>query len=46
LLIFPTSYAKVDSLYTVEKKIIRKVIAQLKEEKIKKIKKLFLELFS
>ncbi len=40
------SYVKVDSLYTVEKKIIRKVVARLKEEKIKEIRKRLLELFS
>ncbi|MDD5473975.1 MAG: type II toxin-antitoxin system PemK/MazF family toxin [Candidatus Methanoperedens sp.] len=40
------SYVKVDSLYTVEKKIIRKVVARLKEEKIKEIRKQLLELFS
>ncbi len=40
------SYVKVDSLYTVEKKIIRKVVARLKDEKIKEIRKQLLELFS
>lgn len=40
------SYVKVDSLYTVEKKIIRKIVARLKEEKIKEIRKQLLELFS
>ncbi len=40
------SYVKVDSLYTVEKKIIRKVVARLKEEKIKEVRKQLLELFS
>jgi len=40
------SHVKVDSLYTVEKKIIRKVVARLKEEKIKEIRKQLLELFS
>lgn len=40
------SYVKVDSLYTVEKKIIRKVVARLKEEKIREIKKQLFELFS
>lgn len=40
------SYVRVDSIYTVEKKIIRKIVAQLKEEKIKEIKTQLLELFS
>lgn len=29
------SYVRVDSIYAVEKEIIRKIVAQLKEEKIK-----------
>ena len=40
------SYVKVDSIYAVEKKIVRKVVARLKEEKIKEIKKQLFELFS
>ena len=40
------SYVRVDSIYAVEKKIIRKIVAQLKEEKIKEIKTQLLELFS
>ncbi|MDP2766022.1 MAG: type II toxin-antitoxin system PemK/MazF family toxin [Candidatus Methanoperedens sp.] len=40
------SYVKVDSLYTVEKKIIRKIVARLKDEKIKEVRKQLLELFS
>ncbi len=40
------SYTKVDSIYSVEKKIIKKIVARLKEEKIKEIKKQLLELFS
>ena len=40
------SYVKVDSIYAVEKEIIRKIVAQLKEEKIKEIKTQLLELFS
>jgi mRNA interferase MazF len=32
------SYVKVDSLYTVEKKIIRKVVARLKDEKVAHLK--------
>ena len=40
------SYVKVDSIYSVEKNIIRKVVARLKEEKIKEIKDQLLELFS
>ncbi|NJD78108.1 MAG: type II toxin-antitoxin system PemK/MazF family toxin [Candidatus Methanoperedens sp.] len=40
------SYMKVDSIFTVEKNIIRKVVARLKEEKIKEIRKLLFELFS
>jgi mRNA interferase MazF len=39
------SYVRVDSIYSVEKEIIRKVVAQLKEETIKEIKKQLLELF-
>jgi len=40
------SYVKVDSIYSVEKNIIRKVVARLKEEKIKEIKDQLLELFA
>jgi mRNA-degrading endonuclease toxin of MazEF toxin-antitoxin module len=40
------SYIKVDSIYAVEKSIIKKVVARLKEEKINDIKKLLLELLS
>ncbi|PWB50316.1 MAG: type II toxin-antitoxin system PemK/MazF family toxin [Candidatus Methanoperedenaceae archaeon] len=40
------SYVKVDSIYSVEKNIIRKVVARLKEEKIKEIRDKLLELFS
>jgi len=40
------SFVKIDSLYTVEKKIVRKVVARLKEGKIEEIKKQLLELFS
>lgn len=40
------SYVRVDSIYAVEKEIIRKIVAQLKEEKIKEIKTQLLELFS
>ncbi|MCE8425358.1 MAG: type II toxin-antitoxin system PemK/MazF family toxin [Candidatus Methanoperedens sp.] len=40
------SYIKIDSLYTVEKNIIRKVVARLKEGKIKEIRQKLLELFS
>ena len=40
------SYVKVDSLYTVEKNIVRKVVARLKEGKIKGIRQQLLELFS
>jgi len=39
------SYIKVDSIYAVEKSIIKKVVARLKEEKINDIKKQLLELF-
>jgi mRNA interferase MazF len=39
------SYVRVDSIYSVEKEIIRKVVAQLKEETIKELKKQLLELF-
>ncbi|VVB54199.1 PemK-like, MazF-like toxin of type II toxin-antitoxin system [uncultured archaeon] len=34
------------TIYAVEKEIIRKIVAQLKEEKIKEIKTQLLELFS
>ena len=40
------SYVKVDSLYTVEKRIIRKIVSRLKEEKVNEIKRQLLELFS
>ena len=40
------SYVRIDSIYAVEKEIIRKIVAQLKEEKIKEIKTQLLELFS
>jgi len=40
------SYVKVDSLYTVEKNIVRKVVARLKENKIMEIRQKLLELFS
>jgi mRNA interferase MazF len=40
------SYIKIDSLYTVEKNIVRKVVARLKEGKIKEIRQKLLELFS
>lgn len=40
------SYVKIDSLYTVEKNIVRKVVARLKEGKIKEIRQQLLELFS
>jgi len=40
------SYVKVDSIYTVEKSIVRKVAARLNEEKIMEIKKLISKLFS
>ncbi|MCZ7358144.1 MAG: type II toxin-antitoxin system PemK/MazF family toxin [Candidatus Methanoperedens sp.] len=39
------SYVKVDSIFTVEKKIIRKVVAQLNDEKIEEIKGQFFKLF-
>ncbi len=39
------SYVKVDSIYTVEKRIIRKVVARLKDEKIDEIKRQFLGLY-
>ncbi len=39
------SYVKVDSIFTVEKRIIRKVVARLNEEKIEKIKGQFFKLF-
>ena len=39
------SYVKVDSLYAIEKNIIKKVVAQLKEDKIKEIQKKLLDLF-
>ena len=39
------SYIKIDSLYTVEKNIVRKVVARLKEGKIKEIRQQLLELF-
>jgi hypothetical protein len=40
------SYIKVDSLYTIEKNIVRKVVARLKENKIREIRQKLLELFS
>ncbi|MCZ7401415.1 MAG: type II toxin-antitoxin system PemK/MazF family toxin [Candidatus Methanoperedens sp.] len=40
------SFVKIDSLYTVEKNIVRKVVARLKEGKIEEIKQQLLELFS
>ena len=40
------SYIKIDSLYTVEKNIVRKVVARLKEGKIKEIRQKLLELIS
>ena len=40
------SYVRIDSIYAVEKEIIKKIVAQLKEEKIKEIKTQLLELFS
>lgn len=40
------SYIKIDSLYTVEKNIVRKVVARLKEGKIKEIRQQLLELIS
>ncbi len=40
------SYVKVDSIFTVEKNIIRKIVARLREEKIKEIRKQLFELFS
>ena len=40
------SYVKIDSLYSVEKNIVRKVVARLKEGKIKEIRQQLLELFS
>ena len=40
------SYVKIDSLYTVEKNIVRKVVARLKEGKIKEIRQQLLELIS
>ena len=39
------SYVKVDSIFTVEKRIIRKVVARLNDEKIEEIKGQFLRLF-
>lgn len=39
------SYVKVDSIFTVEKRIIRKVVARLKDEKIEEIKRRFFELY-
>jgi mRNA interferase MazF len=40
------SYVKIDSVYTVEKKIIRAVVARLNEEKILEIKSRLFELLS
>lgn len=39
------SYVKVGSIFTVEKSIIRKVVARLKDEKIKEIKRQFFGLY-
>jgi len=39
------SYVKVDSIFTVEKGIIRKVVARLNNEKIEEIKGQFFRLF-
>ncbi len=39
------SYVKVDSIFTVEKRIIRKVVARLNDEKIEEIKGQFFKLF-
>ncbi len=39
------SYVKVDSIFTVEKGIIRKVVARLNDEKIEEIKGQFFKLF-
>ena len=39
------SYVKVDFIFTVEKRIIRKVVARLNEEKIEEIKGQFFKLF-
>ncbi|MCX9011244.1 MAG: type II toxin-antitoxin system PemK/MazF family toxin [Candidatus Methanoperedens sp.] len=39
------SYVKVDSIFTVEKSIIRKVVARLKDEKIEEIKRRFFGLY-
>ena len=39
------SYVKVDSIFTVEKKIIRKIVARLKDEKIEEIKGQFFGLY-
>ncbi len=39
------SYVKVDSIFTVEKSIIRKVVARLKDEKIEEIKRQFFGLY-
>jgi len=39
------SYVKVDSIFTVEKGIIRKVVARLNNEKIEEIKGQFFKLF-
>ncbi len=39
------SYVKVDSIFTVEKRIIKKVVARLNDKKIEEIKGHFFELF-
>jgi mRNA interferase MazF len=39
------SYVKVDSIFTVEKRIIRKVVARLKDEKIEEIMEQFFGLY-
>ncbi|MBA7524994.1 hypothetical protein ES705_17139 [subsurface metagenome] len=39
------SYVKVDSIFTIEKRMIAKVVARLKEEKIEEVKMKLAELF-
>jgi mRNA interferase MazF len=39
------SYVKVDSVFTVEKRIIKKIVARLKVEKIEEIKRQFFSLY-
>lgn len=41
----PKSYVKVDSIFTIEKRMIAKVVARLKEEKIEEVKMKLAELF-